>query len=64
MHHAWIAFARAGNPNTPKLPDWPKFDANQRTVMVLDADCHIEADPFPDRMIWENIFQQMSLRKK
>jgi para-nitrobenzyl esterase len=37
MADTWIAFARTGNPNNPKIPRWPAYDLTARPVMVLDA---------------------------
>ena len=42
---AWVAFARTGNPNTGKLPRWPKFDAEHRATMVFDNDSAVVDDP-------------------
>jgi para-nitrobenzyl esterase len=36
MADTWIAFARTGNPNNPKLPEWLPYDLTSRPVMVLD----------------------------
>jgi para-nitrobenzyl esterase len=36
MADTWIAFARSGNPNNPKLPQWRPYDLESRPVMVLD----------------------------
>ncbi len=42
---AWIAFARTGNPNTPKLPRWTPFHATDRPTMVFDNESKVENDP-------------------
>ena len=45
MSDAWIQFARTGNPNIPKLPPWPTYDAANRSTMVFDNTCRVERDP-------------------
>jgi para-nitrobenzyl esterase len=42
---AWVAFARTGNPNTPKLPKWPGYSAASRDTMLFNNDCRVESDP-------------------
>ncbi len=50
---AWIAFARTGDPNTPRLPPWPVFDATTRATMIFDDDIRVDNDPNPDiRAFW------------
>ncbi|MBU4317468.1 MAG: carboxylesterase/lipase family protein [Proteobacteria bacterium] len=45
---AWTAFARTGNPNTPGLPDWPKYDADHRATMIFDVNSHVVNDPMSE----------------
>jgi para-nitrobenzyl esterase len=35
MADTWIAFARNGNPDNPKIPEWPPYNVDARPVMVL-----------------------------
>jgi para-nitrobenzyl esterase len=42
---AWAAFARTGNPNTPRLPHWPAYDTKSRATMVFNDECKVENDP-------------------
>ena len=42
---AWVAFARGGDPNTPKLPKWPAYNADHRDTMLFNNECRVESDP-------------------
>ncbi|MGE0385553.1 MAG: carboxylesterase/lipase family protein [Gammaproteobacteria bacterium] len=45
MLGAWSAFAHRGDPGTPDLPAWPRFDAASRRVMALGRVCRVEDAP-------------------
>jgi para-nitrobenzyl esterase len=56
MSDAWIAFARTGNPNTPKLPKWPSYVASTRSTMIFNNECKVEDDPGAvERHLWQTI---------
>jgi para-nitrobenzyl esterase len=42
---AWIAFARAGDPNHPGLPVWPPFGPTDGATLVFDSRCRVEHRP-------------------
>jgi para-nitrobenzyl esterase len=42
---AWVAFARHGDPNTPKLPTWPAYSAAARDTMLFNDECRVASDP-------------------
>jgi len=45
---AWTAFARSGNPNTPGLPQWPKYDTGRRATMIFDVENKVVDDPMSE----------------
>jgi para-nitrobenzyl esterase len=48
---AWIAFARTGDPNTPKLPHWPAFNATERPTMVINNQSKVVSDPIREQRV-------------
>jgi para-nitrobenzyl esterase len=45
MCDAWIEFARTGNPNHPRLPQWPAFSAEAAPTMIFDDRPRVEMNP-------------------
>mgnify|MGYP003574926698 FL=1 len=60
MHQAWINFARNGNPNTESLTKWPKYDMNERSIMIFNIESAVVKDPNrEERIIWEQAAMMM-----
>jgi para-nitrobenzyl esterase len=60
---AWVAFARTGDPNNPRIPRWPAYDAATRATMVFDTDTRVENDPRGEiRKFWEQMPAAPSVR--
>jgi para-nitrobenzyl esterase len=50
---AFLAFAKTGDPNNAQIPQWPRFDASQRSTLVYDRDTRVERDPHAAlRKLW------------
>lgn len=45
MSETYIAFARTGNPNHPKIPHWPPYDLPRRATMAFDVRPRVLDDP-------------------
>lgn len=62
MHHAWIAFARNGDPNSSASPiHWPRYDLEKRSTMIFNIESHIELDPnYDKRLAWEGAYRKKS----
>jgi para-nitrobenzyl esterase len=45
MSSALVAFMRTGDPNTPELPAWPKYTAENGETMVLNTVSEVKNDP-------------------
>ncbi|MBZ5626087.1 MAG: carboxylesterase family protein [Acidobacteriia bacterium] len=50
---AWVALAKTGNPNCPRIPNWPAYDSTKRATMLFDAETRVENDPRTEiRQLW------------
>ena len=55
---AWVAFARTGDPKTPKLPKWPAYSANARDTMLFNNECRVVSDPDRgSRLVMEQVLK-------
>jgi para-nitrobenzyl esterase len=41
----WAAFAASGDPNNPRLPEWPAYDQTRRATLIYDENTRVENDP-------------------
>jgi para-nitrobenzyl esterase len=55
MQHAWINFARAGDPGHEQLPNWPVYDTHSRATMVFGRKSYLDHAPLEDeRRLFES----------
>ena len=54
---AWTSFARDGAPRSPGLPDWTKYEADDRSTMVFrEGRSEVVSNPRAEQMaFWESI---------
>lgn len=53
---AWVAFAKTGNPNNPKVLNWPAYETAKRATMIFDNNTRVENDPRGEiRKFWEQM---------
>lgn len=45
MCETFIAFAKTGNPNNARIPNWKKYDLKDRATMIFDVNSRMENDP-------------------
>jgi para-nitrobenzyl esterase len=47
----WIAFAKTGNPNNPKMPRWSGYNATDRPTMVFNTESRVVNDPIREQRL-------------
>jgi len=53
---AWIAFAHSGNPNHEDIPQWPSYNVEKRSTMLIDKKFKvIEKFLDQERAVWDDI---------
>ncbi len=56
MMQTYLAFAKTGNPNHERLPEWPTYDAGERAVMTLNHNCEVVNAPGEEeRNFWASL---------
>jgi para-nitrobenzyl esterase len=45
MAGALVSFMKTGDPNTGKIPFWPKYGTEKGETMILDDTCEVKNDP-------------------
>jgi len=53
---SWIAFTRTGNPSHSGIPEWPKYNVEKRSTMILGKEIKAVDDPYgKERLAWDGI---------
>jgi len=53
---SWISFARTGNPNHDKIPEWPAYRVDNRYTLLFGKRIKVEKDPLrTERLAFEEL---------
>jgi para-nitrobenzyl esterase len=56
LSSTWVAFARTGDPNNAKIPQWPQYDAQKRATLIFGTPTRLDNDPRAEiRQFWEQM---------
>jgi para-nitrobenzyl esterase len=54
VQHAWLRFARDGEPGHERLPAWPAYEPGRRATMILGRECALDDAPLEaERLLLE-----------
>lgn len=56
VSQAWINFAKTGNPNHPRLPEWPAYNSTNTATMHLDLTSEVK--PQLDKELFDLVNNQ------
>lgn len=59
----WNSFLKKQDPNTPLLPEWPKFTAENRKIMLLGAESRVADVPETDPDMPHQILKLVPVEK-
>ena len=55
---AWLSFARYGNPNHDRIPQWPTYEKKDRSTLVFGNEIKVvRAFYEKERKVWEKILE-------
>jgi para-nitrobenzyl esterase len=46
MSATWVQFARTGDPNNSKIPDWPAYDTRRKATMIWNDEVKVVDNPY------------------
>ena len=53
---AWVSMAKTADPNNPRIPHWPAYDASKRATLIFDSEVRVEEDPRGEiRKFWADM---------
>lgn len=56
MSSAWLNFAKTGDPNTPKLPEWEPFTIEKGATMIFNNNCELTYNHDKDLLEFISLF--------
>ena len=56
MMNSWISFAKNGDPNHTRIPNWPQYNIQERNTIIFDKNIRIWKNPLSkEREMWNKM---------